>query len=173
MGFVPNDVDVTLSNWSDLFLSAVDEHVLKCNATNLSDHPWIDTELLSLVKKKNRQRKKAKKTGLHNDLIRFKDLRHETKQLILRKKKDLAQKLRESMLYNPKRFWSFVKTTTKQSISPKFLREGQSFLTDSTSKANMLNMFFQSVSEVWSHLLGSLPRYQALFYPAFSCPSLK
>ena len=57
--FVPNDVDASLSNWCDVFLAAVDEHVPKCKTKNIHDHPWLDTELLSLIKKKNIKRKKA------------------------------------------------------------------------------------------------------------------
>lgn len=50
--FASDDIDVTLSYWCDLFLSAIDAHVPKRNTRNTYDHPWLDTQLLNLIKKK-------------------------------------------------------------------------------------------------------------------------
>lgn len=47
--------------------------------------------------------------------------------------------------HNPKRFWKYVKSMTKQNTSPNFLRKGQTIITKPSIKANMLNDFFQSV----------------------------
>jgi hypothetical protein len=49
MCFVPNDIDSSCSNWCDLFTSAIDAHIPKCLIKNVHNHPWIDTELLSLL----------------------------------------------------------------------------------------------------------------------------
>jgi hypothetical protein len=43
------------------------------------------------------------------------------------------------------RLWSYVKSSTRSSQSPNFLRNGQSYTTDSCEKANLLNAFFHSV----------------------------
>jgi hypothetical protein len=56
--FVPEDIDASLSKWCDLFLSIVNDRIPKCSSRNVYDHPWIDKELLELMKKKNKQRKK-------------------------------------------------------------------------------------------------------------------
>lgn len=79
------------------------------------------------------------------DSLKFQDLRRLTKQMIIIKKKEHARKLRQSLIDTPKRFWSFVKSATNQNNSPNFLREGQTFITDSCKKANTLNRFFHSV----------------------------
>lgn len=125
----------------DLFLSAVDEHIPKCTSKNVNDHPWIDKELLSLIREKNRQRKKDSPT----DFDKFKLLRRKSKQLISKKKKDHTNKLRESVFENPKRFWLFIKSSTKINHKPNFLRDGQKFISDRSLKANLLNNFFYSV----------------------------
>ena len=110
---VPDNVDKSLCNWCDLFLSAVDNHIPKYRVKNTYYHPWIDKELLYLIKKKNIQRTKLKKTQTLVDVEKYKSLRRETNQLILKKKKAYNKKLAESLLENPKHFWSAVKSITK------------------------------------------------------------
>ena len=80
--FVQNDVDASLNNWCDLFLAAVDDHVPKTKHRNVHDYPWIDSELLSLIRKKNKQRVKARASGLLSDKLSFNNLWRVTKQLI-------------------------------------------------------------------------------------------
>jgi hypothetical protein len=60
-------VDASLSNWCAVFLTVVNQHVLKSKTRNIHDHPWIDKELLSLIKRKNKQRLKANRTGCVHD----------------------------------------------------------------------------------------------------------
>ena len=50
MAFVENNIDDSLSNWCDLFSSAVSDHVRTRRVRNTSrfDHPWLDPELLRL-----------------------------------------------------------------------------------------------------------------------------
>ena len=107
--------------------------------------PWIDSELLSLLRQKNIMRKKANKTGSVNDTIKFQNLRKSIKQLITMKKKERACKFKESIFEDPKRFWSYVKSSTRDSASPHFLCDGQVFITDRAARANKLNCFFHSV----------------------------
>ena len=68
-----------------------------------------------------------------------------SKILIAKKKRDQENKLKKSVSENPKRFWSYVKSSTRSSQSPNFLRNGQTYTTDSREKANLLNTFFHSV----------------------------
>lgn len=81
--------------------------------------------LLKLIKKKNKQRKKALRTKAPSDIDKFKQLRRETKQMI---RKEQANKLRDSMLENPKRFLSLIKSSTKLNQKPSFLIVGQVFV---------------------------------------------
>ena len=76
---------------------------------------------MKLIKRKSNQRIKGRKTKTPDDLQKFKDLRRETKKLMKQKKKDYANKLRDSLFENSKRFWSLVKASTTQRSSPSIL----------------------------------------------------
>ena len=76
--------------------------------------------------------------------MKFKILRGATKKLILQKKKDLANKLSDSLVDNPKRFWSFVKSCTTLRSRPNILRDGQKTVTDRVRRDNLMNYFFHS-----------------------------
>ena len=143
--FVSDNVDESLSNWCNLFLSAVDKYIPKHFVKNTNDNPWIDKELSLQIKKKNIQRKKLKKSQSSNDLEKYRTLRRETKKLISKKKKDYNKKLSESLFENPKHFWSAVKSTTKSRQSVNFLRTDGTFTTDKMCMADILNKFFHSV----------------------------
>ena len=145
LGFVSDDINTLLSSWSESFISAVNDHVPKRTSRCMYDPPWIDKELLALLKKKNIQRKKSRKSKSPEAIAKFKQLRRESKILIAKKKIEHANKMKNSVFENPKRFWSYVKSSTRSSQSPNFLRNGQSYTTDSREKANLLNTFFHSV----------------------------
>ena len=63
----------------------------------------------------------------------------------MRKKKEHAEKLKASISENPKRFWSYIKSSTSDRPSPNFFRDGHKIVTDSRDRANILNKFFSSV----------------------------
>ena len=131
--FVPDNIDESLSNCCDLFLSAVDKYIPKHFVKNTSDHPWIDKELSLQIKKKNIQRKKLKQTQSSHDLEKYRKLQRESK------------KLTESMFKDPKRFWSAVKSTRTSRPTVNFLRTDDTFTTDKLCMTNILNTFFHSV----------------------------
>ena len=58
--FVDNDIDASTACWYDMFISCVDEFVPKVVIKEAKRPPWIDKEVLSLIRKKNRTRRKAK-----------------------------------------------------------------------------------------------------------------
>ena len=77
--FVDDDVNASLSRWCNLFLSAVDDHIPKRVCHSVYDPPWIDKELLDLLKKKNAQRRKSKKSRSQKDVEKYKSWRHQSK----------------------------------------------------------------------------------------------
>lgn len=112
--------------------------------------PLIDKELLDLLKKKNVQRRKCKKSRNKKDVEKYKSLRRQSKILIARKKKEYGNTFKDSVLQNPKRFWSYVKSSIKSHQSPSFLRNGQIYATDSREKANLY-----IIHSVFSHSIYS------------------
>lgn len=101
--------------------------------------------MLTLLKRKNNHRTIAHKTGRSEDYIRFSQTRRDTKYMIKQKKKRYALKLKDSIRESPKRFWSYVKTSTKKNRTPVFLRNDQRFVPDPKDMANMFNDYFQSI----------------------------
>ena len=85
--FVITDVEQSLSNWYDMFMSIVNDNVLKLTINNVNDPSWMDTELRQLLREKNIQRRKALKSQSLSDFEKYKLLRIQSKQLISKKKK--------------------------------------------------------------------------------------
>ena len=142
---VPDDVDASLDNWYDLFVAAANDHIPKCKARSVNDLPWIDNELRLLVKTKDDARKKLKRKRSSSTEATFIELRRSAKEMLMRKKKEHEEKLKASISENPKRFWSYIKSSTSDRPSPNFLRDGHKLVTDSRDRANILNKFFSSV----------------------------
>ena len=135
---VPDDVDASLDNWCDLFVAAANDHIPKCKARSVNDLPWIDNELRLLLKKKTTQEKNLNVIARHR-------LKPSLSIYDALQKKEHAEKLRASTSENPKRFWSYIKSSTSDRPSPNFLRDGHKLVTDSRDRGNILNTFFSSV----------------------------
>ena len=63
--------------------------------------PWIDKEVLLLIKKKNRTRRKAKLKDSVNLWERFRELRRQVKKMVKFKKRSHLTKLSCSLRDNP------------------------------------------------------------------------
>ena len=84
-----------------MFLSAVDLHIPICKARNVNDHPWLDHELLKLLKRKNIHTTIASNSGRLEDFIRFSQTRRATKTMIKQKKKLYALNLKTQYAKTP------------------------------------------------------------------------
>ena len=51
--FVISDVEQSLSNWYDMFMSIVNDNVPKLTINNANDPSWMDTELRQLLREKH------------------------------------------------------------------------------------------------------------------------
>ena len=116
----------------------------------------MDNELRLLLKKKDDSRSKFKRKHLSSIEAKFIELRRSAKEMLMRKKKEHAEKLKASISENPKRFWSYIKSSTSDRPSPNFLRDGHKLVTDIRDRANILNKFFSSVFNPASTALPTL-----------------
>ena len=80
--------------------------------------PWIDKEVLLLIKKKNRTRRKAKLKDSVNLWERFRELRRQVKKMVKFKKRSHLTKLSCSIKDNPCKFWSHYEAITKTTRIP-------------------------------------------------------
>ena len=137
-----DNINNSLEKWTKLFYSIVDQFVQKKCVSNINRSPWVDREIVLLLKKKNTLRRKAKSRNTDYLWSKFRRLRAEIKKLIKYKKKVYISNLGQDLKSNPKRFWSFYKALNKTNRIPNTILYGNITVTDSISKANIFNTFF-------------------------------
>ena len=157
--FLDDNIDNNWVAWTDLFFTAVDEHIPNKRLNCMKNSPWITKELLELCKRKRSLYKKAKRLdkSVHWDAHRKfnnflkKACNSATQEYIT----DLAKELNENL--NPKPFWDYVKSKRKgTNILTSQQVDGTTF-TDDLSIAESMNQFFSSVFR--SENLDNLPEF--------------
>jgi hypothetical protein len=98
-----------LLSWEDLFLTCVDQFIPKIRIKDPNRPPWIDADVLHLIRKKERVRRKARITDSPYQWRKFRKIRSEVKKLIKFNKLNYIDKLGNSLKSNPKKFWSYYK----------------------------------------------------------------
>ena len=91
--FLDNDIDVNLVSWEDLFLTCVDQFIPKIRIQDPNRPPWIDADVLHLIRKKERVRRKARITDSPYQWRKFRKIRSEVKKLIKFNKLNYIDKL--------------------------------------------------------------------------------
>lgn len=132
-----DDINNSLEKWTKLFYSIVDQFVTKKCISNINRPPWVDREIVLLLRKKNTLRRKAIARDTVYMWTKFRRLRAETKKLIKYKKKLYISNLGQAL-----KAWSYYKALNKTSRIPNTISYGNISATDSSSKANLFNMFF-------------------------------
>ena len=116
--FIQNDVDASIACWYDVFMTCIAEFVPKIIVKDGNKPSWIDREVLLLIRKKNRIRRKAKLNDFPVMWERFRKLRHEVKRLLKFKKRNYLSSLGSSWKDNPRRFWSYHEAISKSGRIP-------------------------------------------------------
>ena len=107
--------------------------------------PWMNRNLKRLIRKKGRRFKKAKKSGMDGDRARYLDI----EQMV--KLRDAERVYVNGILQNGlesgnnKPFWKYVKSQKQKTFSISALKSNGNVITDSLSKAEILNTQFKSV----------------------------
>lgn len=143
--FLDNDIDVNLLSWQDLSLTCVDQFIPKIRIKDLNRPPWIDTDVLHLIRKKERVRRRARRTDSPYQWSKFRKIRSEVKKLIKFNRRNYIDKLGNSLKSNPKKIWSYYKLITKTSRIPSEISYGQVNATNHMDQENLFNAFFHSV----------------------------
>ncbi|XP_072041144.1 uncharacterized protein [Amphiura filiformis] len=139
-----NDIDVLWDNWNTSLCDIVDTFIPKVHCKSLNSAPWIDSEIINIVKKKERAWVKFKKTGNSIYWDKFRSLRKQSKSLIKRKRADFIFEVRDSLRDNPKRFWSFHKIKNPGKI-PHSITYNNSTTSIPAEQASLFNKYFHSV----------------------------
>ena len=145
-----DEIDVYAEN----IFSAVENIARECIPNRnvrikASEPPWITSSIKSLIRKRKRAYKKARKTNVVGHWQSFKGIRNKVITMI-RQAKDsfhdkLSSKLKSHKLCS-KDWWStlkyFINSNSSSTIPP--LEHNNSVFTEEIDKANVLNMFFKA-----------------------------
>ena len=94
---------------------AVDKFVSSKMSSTRQTHPWVDTKLRRLLRKKQRAHWRAKKSKKDKDWQRYKRLQRSTQQSSRMAEKSYMQDVvSEDMKTNPKRFFTYVKSRKQE-----------------------------------------------------------
>lgn len=146
----PADPCGTESMWMairDMLKATMEKHVpTKTTAARHSD-PWITTSIRRTIRRKQRAHNKARKTGKKRDQDRYKRLQTETRFEIRQASRNYMRDIVcDEFKTNSKRFWSFIKSKSQESMGVAPLKDKNGFLrSDSQGKAEILGEQFQSV----------------------------
>ena len=100
-----NNIDDDWRCWKDLFLAAVKDFVPSKKLKGRNPVPWIDSNILNLIKKKNSARQKLKShpnAGLRD---KFRSLRAQVKKLLRESYDHFYDSSDTGFRFNPKRLW--------------------------------------------------------------------
>ena len=139
-----NDIDICWRNWKKALLMIIDSNVPKIKLREANTPPWIDKEVLHLLKKKETARRAARKHNTIHFLNKFKSLRRQVKALINVKLKDYHNSLGDYLKDNPKRFWSYFRHKTKSNSIPANVVYNEATYCSPKDKAEAFNKFFHS-----------------------------
>ena len=110
--------------------------------------PWMNRNFKRLIRKKGRRfKKKEKKSGMDEDMARYLDI----EQMVKRELRDAERVYVNGILQNGlesgnnKPFWKYVKSQKQETFGISALKSNGNVITDSLSKAEILNSQFKSV----------------------------
>ena len=112
-------IDTNLEKFQDMFFCAIDQHMPQRTLKRRSRPPWIDNEIMKLIRKKKTLWKRLETDGSTDLSLKFKDLRRKTEKLINSNFQQYLQSLSEKLKENPKHFWSFYSTKSKTKRIPE------------------------------------------------------
>ena len=153
--FANEDIDIYSKNVTDHIFQLSSECIPnKIASVRPSETPWMHNELRKLMRKRKRAYDKAKRTQLQQHWDQYKRLRNDTTKLLRSSKKtyvdNLANKLTSSHNLSSKDWWKTLKSflSTQDKASPPPLKENDIIYTDDKEKANLLNSYFKTQSDL-------------------------
>ena len=140
-----NCIDTSLIMFQDLLFSAVNQHIPQITIKRRSRPPWINNQIMKLIRKKRKLWKQVKSNGSPEIFLKFKELRRKTKRLINTSYYYYLQSLSGKLQDNPKCFWSFYTAKSKTKRIPETVIYDNVYSTDTSSKVELFNKFFHSI----------------------------
>ena len=167
--FANKSVDEKWTAISDAINKTIEANVPQKLTSARHDVPWFSNELRRLMKTKRRRYNRYRTTGDVRDWEKYRKTRNEvSSKLRSAKAKYYGDELGEAIENNSKAFWTHLKKLRKEDVGVADLKdEAGKLVTDSKSKAEMLNKQFVSV---FTNESGQPPSMES--EPVEDCPPL-
>lgn len=154
-----NLLDEAIDYFYSCLYDLIDKHV-PCKFISSSSStfpPWYNASLKKILKEKRKYQQKYRTYGNHSDYETFSLLRKRSKAIEADCYQAYIKKTENSIVQNPKLFWTYIKSNKKgpNSLPPTLSYEGQTADT-SESICNIFAIYFQSTflspsSHIHSH----------------------
>ena len=150
--FVFDDVDDTLDALELILSEVVKKHISKKQkcVKKTKQPTWIDEDIVSAIKKRDRELKIARIANCPNDWSKYKRTKCYVTNLVRKSKRMYFQQSIDDNKGNPKGIWKALKSLTKSQKSTKVTelrREDGTLETDTYAMANMLNEYFENIAQ--------------------------
>jgi len=152
--FSSSNVDIIAEELGNLLSRKCDIFIPnKVITIKTRDTPWMNSHIHRLIRRRNRQHKKAKRRNLENDWAKFRCLRNKVTSEVRKAKKEHNTKLDDQLTNtnNSKIWWRLVKHYLKnkggQNTFPS-VNYNDVITDDPESTANAFNNYFTSQSKV-------------------------
>ena len=148
----PNASEI-VTEWTDIYITEIKKFIpFKQVRIRPNDAKWMTPELRRLMRKRNRIYRTAKKRNTEEQWNKFKKLRNDVIRKVREAKEEFVKKdenyINDSKGNDPKTWWKLVKQYYTQNAAIKSTNSPLIFqdqlITDDKAKANMLNDFFAS-----------------------------
>ena len=117
------------------------KHIPIITVTSEFQPPWFDSECHNLCRKKERWRAKFKRTKNDDHYVKFSKCRRDFKNLVQTKMRDNLIDVDDQSLI-PKKFWSYVKSTSTSHRIPECLNYKSKFRTKRKDQCDLFNDCF-------------------------------
>ena len=132
--------DLAWNKFKNILFEILDKHVPKSTVKMEFRSPWFDSECFQKCKEKEKLHKKFKSNRTVLNELKFRTCRKEFKNLVKAKMRaNLDDQNRNNLT---KKFWSYVKSTSKSTRIPELVYLKGKTSSDSKTKADMFNEFF-------------------------------
>ena len=150
--FVFDDVDDTLDALELILGEVVKKHIPKKQKRmkKTKQPAWIDENIVSAIKKCDRELKIARNTNCPNDWSKYKRTKRYVTNLARKSKRMYFQQSIDDNKGNPKEIRKALKSLTNSQKSTKVTelrRDDGTLETDTSAMANMLNEYFVNIAQ--------------------------
>ena len=114
------NIDEALSIWMNTLSKSNEDYVPKVRVNNSKSVTWLDKECAKLRNKRNRLNERAPNSDNIEHLNTYKKTGNKMKYTLRRKHEDINN-LGELTNKNPKRFWSYIKSSKKCNAIPDLM----------------------------------------------------